>query len=85
MHAGPNKDRMLEIGEICLMCSLLGIIFMAPTGAILCSVLGPKLLEKETEEERLKREKIEKERFGIDHENLSEGNNLCTGKRMDLN
>ena len=61
MHEGPNKDTMMYYGEISLTCALLGIIYTAPTGAVLCSITGPKLLTSETEKEKKKRIRKETE------------------------
>jgi len=50
MHAGDNKDTVVYYGEISLTAALVSIIITAPIGAVASMLLGPILLDKETEE-----------------------------------
>jgi len=83
-----HKEILTKYGEISLTSALLGIILTAPTGAIACSVAGPKLLEKETEAEKKKREEIENRNYGETELNerrkVSNQVPLTTGKYLDV-
>lgn len=47
-----------------MSAALISVIITAPLGAVFGVVLAPHLLDKETEEERAEREKVEKDFMG---------------------